>query len=942
MIKYILEKAHRRFLLIFVCLLLLVGAGAVIQLNHISSEQENIRSESIELRELDGLLFDIETTLQQVVIQGRGYYIYQEDAVLDSLNAEITELESILEEYRALGSDRKNETLANEIDTFTTQYSEEWIPQVTAQIENGGGEIDAITSGEINEQANSIIDQTTAEYNAIEIDRASANDDYFASTIQANNSILLYFFLILLVLGVSVWTLLYWLTRPLQNLEESADKIEAGETIDLKYTSRKDEMGSLSRTFSQMAASIQSNQEMLTDRNEELEIQQEELESQRERLHQMNEFNSSLSAVSEKKELLNTILAHFQALFPFEKALILTMQPEWMTASLGMTDARVKWITEHIEETPAMITYETKEPHMVKVQADLSEQGLSEDKRDLYELYMPIFSEGEHLIGICCMYRIGRPFSKEEQHTMFGLLSQSKISFERIILHETTEKDSALYQAIIDNVNEGIQFIDEKGKMIHSNSKMDQIAGKSGYQKHQQAPFEKWTTGLLSHVAEEDRSMLEAYFHSYREGEKPNIERVYYHIHDGEEVRVYEVYGEQLFNDGELQGTIFVHRDQTRSYELDKMKSDLVSTVSHELRTPLSSILGFAELMLMKELKPEKQRKYIETIHKEGNRLTHLINDFLDLQRMESGKETYEKERVDAAEIVMNVVHTMEPGQPDHSFIIEDKLHSGKIFADEDKLVQVMTNLISNAVKFSPDGGTVTISMKNYQDNVMVSVADQGLGIPEKELPKLFSKFHRVEGEKRQKIRGTGLGLAVCKKILEDHNGKIMVSSEEGKGSTFTFYLPALDGEELLQYPLSDSTLTALVLEDDRSLGMLLSEELRHAKYEVAFHFNPKAALAAIDNGLKPDVFIVDVMLGDEMDGWTFIKHIKARDELKNIPIIVSSALNEDTEKMQELEVHHYLTKPYPPQKLSQQVRYLLKKTNPAGEIYVPSSEDDA
>ncbi|RKD71265.1 HAMP domain-containing protein [Sinobaca qinghaiensis] len=940
MINYILEKAHRSFLLIFVCLLLLMGIGAVIQLNHISSEQEDIRNQSVELRELDGLLFDLETTLQQVVIQGRGYYIYQEEAILENLNTEITELESILADYQALDSTRKNEEFGQAIDAFITRYSEEWIPQVTAQIENGGGEISAVTSGEINDQANRIIDQTTEEYTAIESERAAINDDYFASTIQANNSILLYFVLILLVLGVSVWTLLYWLTKPLQDLEEAADKIETGEDVELKYTKRKDEMGALSRTFSQMAASIQNNQEMLTDRNEELESQQEELELQRERLHQMNEFNSSLSAVSEKNELLQTILVHFQELFPFEKAMILTMQPEWMTASLGMSDARVKWLTEHIEETPAMITYETKAPHMVKVQADASEQGLSEESRDMYELYMPIFSEGEHLIGICCMYRIGRPFSQEEQHAMFGLLSQSKISFERIILHETTEKDSALYQAIINNVNEGIQFIDAKGRMIHSNSKMDQIAGKCALKKSQKPSFERWTSGLLSHVDEKDRSMLEAYFYSYREGEKPNIEKVYYHVHDEEEVRVYEVYGEQLFSDGELQGTIFVHRDHTRNYELDKMKSDLVSTVSHELRTPLSSILGFAELMLMKELKPEKQRKYIETIHKEGNRLTHLINDFLDLQRMESGKESYEKERVDAAEIIMNVVHTMEPGQPNHSFIIEDKLQSGKIFADEDKLVQVMTNLISNAVKFSPNGGNITISMQNSQDNVMVSVTDQGLGIPEKELPKLFSKFHRVEGEKRQKIRGTGLGLAVCKKILEDHNGRIMVTSEEGKGSTFTFYLPALDGEELLQYTQSDSTLTALVLEDDRSLGLLLSEELRHAKYEVAFHFNPTAALAAIDSGLKPDIFIVDVMLGDEMDGWTFIQHIKAREELKNIPIIVSSALNEDTEKMQELEVHHYLTKPYPPQKLSQQVRYLLKKTNPSGEIYVPSVKE--
>lgn len=147
------------------------------------------------------------------------------------------------------------------------------------------------------------------------------------------------------------------------------------------------------------------------------------------------------------------------------------------------------------------------------------------------------------------------------------------------------------------------------------------------------------------------------------------------------------------------------------------MKSDLVSTISHELRTPLSSILGFAELLLVKDLKPVRQKKYIETIHREGERLTSLINDFLDLQRMESGRQEYGMEEVDISSLMLEVVDTFEPNQPDHTFVVKDRLQYGRIYADKGKIVQGVINIIGNAVKFSPEGGEVKFELANDQNN---------------------------------------------------------------------------------------------------------------------------------------------------------------------------------------------------------------------------------
>jgi PAS domain S-box-containing protein len=241
---------------------------------------------------------------------------------------------------------------------------------------------------------------------------------------------------------------------------------------------------------------------------------------------------------------------------------------------------------------------------------------------------------------------------------------------------------------------------------------------------------------------------------------------------------------------GRVQEFLSISRDITSRKETEQLKDELVSTVSHELRTPLTSLRGFAELMLKREFPPDKQREFLTVIHSEALRLTNLINDFLDLQRIESGQQTYNFIALDLGELVQQSVTVFSGAQSPYTFRVNIPAGFPPARADKDRLHQVFTNLVSNAVKFSPNGGVITLGVREQDNEACIWVSDQGVGIPAKALPHLFNKFFRVDNQETRRIGGTGLGLALVKKIVEAHQGRIWVESTEGQGSTFFFTLP--------------------------------------------------------------------------------------------------------------------------------------------------------
>ncbi len=227
--------------------------------------------------------------------------------------------------------------------------------------------------------------------------------------------------------------------------------------------------------------------------------------------------------------------------------------------------------------------------------------------------------------------------------------------------------------------------------------------------------------------------------------------------------------------------------------EMNRIKREFVSIASHELRTPLSALVGFSELLLQPDVAEDERQLWTQTMYGESLRLTQIVDDLLDLSRIEAGRITIDPFPVDPREVVDRALAPFEAG-PDGTRLARDYAAELPLIpADSAKLGQVLTNLLSNAIKYSPDGGPIIVRITQAGEVVRFSVVDQGLGIPTEELRRLFERFYRVQESDRGGIRGTGLGLYISKQLVELHDGRIWAESAGlGKGSTFVLELPAI------------------------------------------------------------------------------------------------------------------------------------------------------
>ncbi len=257
----------------------------------------------------------------------------------------------------------------------------------------------------------------------------------------------------------------------------------------------------------------------------------------------------------------------------------------------------------------------------------------------------------------------------------------------------------------------------------------------------------------------------------------------------------------------EIIGAVSISRDVSREWQMDKLKSNIISVVSHEFRTPLTSIIGFSELLLTRDQPEEERRNCAEYVYNEGLKLEALVNDFLDVSRLDAGRVVLNPEPLDVAATLEQGVAAARVRALGHqlSVVVEEQLP--RVEADPERLAQVLENLLSNAIKYSPSATEIVARARAGRDNgdggiqiggppggpwVVFSVEDHGYGIPEDQLPDIFTPFHRVQGELTRRIRGTGLGLSIVKSLVELHGGKVWVESELGVGSKFHVALRAI------------------------------------------------------------------------------------------------------------------------------------------------------
>ncbi|PIB27401.1 hypothetical protein BFP77_12120 [Maribacter sp. 4U21] len=398
---------------------------------------------------------------------------------------------------------------------------------------------------------------------------------------------------------------------------------------------------------------------------------------------------------------------------------------------------------------------------------------------------------------------------------------------------------------------------------------------------------------------------------------------------------------------------------KAKAEDANEAKSAFLSTVSHELRTPLTSVLGFAKIIRKRledkifpavDVSDQKIKRTMKQVSEnldvvvsEGERLTNLINDVLDLAKIESGKMEWNMRPI----FLQDVIHR---GIAATSSLFEQKGLKLKknipedlpiIKADEDKLIQVVINLLSNAVKFTEKG---TVSLEAYQDKgqLIFEVQDTGVGIADEDRHKIFERFRQAGDTLTDKPQGTGLGLPICREIIEHHGGIIWMKSEFNVGSTFFFSIPVL-GEAATQEPIQldrilrslkkqishssrkkpDGKPTILVVDDDTPIRSLLRQELTDTGYRVREAANGKAALDMVRLE-KPDLIILDVMM-PEINGFDVAAVLKNDPATMDIPIIILSIV-QDKERGFRIGVDRYLTKPIDTEKLFHEVDELLEQ----------------
>lgn len=407
----------------------------------------------------------------------------------------------------------------------------------------------------------------------------------------------------------------------------------------------------------------------------------------------------------------------------------------------------------------------------------------------------------------------------------------------------------------------------------------------------------------------------------------------------------------------------------------NEAKSAFLSTVSHELRTPLTSVLGFAKIIRKrldekifpivdkKDPKTEKTISQIsENLHvviSEGERLTHLINDVLDLAKIEAGKMEWNQENVSMSEVAERAIAATSSlfDQKALKLIKKIDVDLPEITGDRDKLIQVIINLISNSVKFT-DKGSVTCSVFREKDEIRVNISDTGIGIAPEDFAAVFEQFKQVGGDTlTDKPKGTGLGLPICKEIVEHHGGRIWLESEVGKGSTFSFALPINktiavtrpmhlnDLVKQLKEQVAQSQINILgkasnilIVDDDDSIRSLLNQELGDAGYSITEARNGKEALNAVRNQ-RPDLIILDIMM-PEMNGFDVAAVLKNDPQTMDIPIIVLSVVQDKTRGFR-IGVDRYLTKPIDTGLLFTEVGNLLEQGKSKKKVMVVDQDSE-
>ena len=387
-------------------------------------------------------------------------------------------------------------------------------------------------------------------------------------------------------------------------------------------------------------------------------------------------------------------------------------------------------------------------------------------------------------------YLVSSDFDEQRFQILHMLTSQAAIAIDNANLIKQMQDFVEYLNNIIEGFYQGVVVLDRAGTITLMNQRVRDIL--------QINRIETWRVHYTELFPENVSTLLHPLFAEVMMGGEVLGHEIEYVRSDDTTVPI-SVSATMLRDPNyEIRGIILIVRDLSESMELrelrrlDKMKSDLVSRVSHELRTPLTSIKAYTETLLdsVEDGDVETQKEFLCIVDEETDRLSRLISDLLDLSRIERGKFEINFESVTPINLVEKVVKLFQKQTQKHEIILSAPDELQDIPIDKDKVHQVLTNIIGNAIKYSPEGGKVEVVLEKQNDKLMTRVTDEGMGIPDEARLKIFDNFYRVDSALTHEISGTGLGLTISKFIVEKHGGEIGVESVLGEGSTFWFTLP--------------------------------------------------------------------------------------------------------------------------------------------------------
>lgn len=524
-----------------------------------------------------------------------------------------------------------------------------------------------------------------------------------------------------------------------------------------------------------------------------LEKYQEELESKLSAVSSLHEMTSVISTAPEVEETLKQLVTKVGMIMRAQKCVFMLPDEEMkelipQKPALRIDDRELKLLRCDVKEGLTGEVYSTGEPILIN---DVT-QDLRWDKdivrilsiNNSLSIALKILKKDGSTQNIGVLHVInkirGESFNEEDMILLTTLARQASAIIQNTRTLLTLMERKTELETTLKSMHTGVLVLNNQGKILHINPTAQKIFG---IQTNDVRYAD--ITKLIRN--DKIKSVL---LDPLQKRESLNDE-ITVRIPDEKTFQT-EIVAQPSNHHSEI-GLIATFTDVTRIRKLERLKTEFVSTVSHELRTPLTSIKGFVATLLgdeNNEFDNDTKREFYQIIDEECDRLTRLITDLLTISRIEAGRSLDMKySKIDLPALVTKVLNTQKAFTDRHQLEMNLNGDLPAITADKDKVEQILTNLVSNAVKYSPNGGTITVYGKPSGEFVELGVADQGMGIPYEQFEKIFDKFHRVDNKDSREQEGTGIGLFLVKHLVEAHGGKIWVTSKYGEGSVFSFTL---------------------------------------------------------------------------------------------------------------------------------------------------------